>query len=282
MLLARDSDESGEGNGKCDSEASPRLGRGPASGSLDPFWLLRWPAYRWRCWRRHRRRHRHRPRRSPSPTSVRSRGPAAPRTATRRPGSRRASRCRTPRAVCTGTSSCRSCSTTRRTPPTSPPSCRRPTPRPSASSRRARCSSWPPSTPTRPASRSRAPTTTAPSGGRSPTRTCSPPTRAASIPSTPSTRRSGASSRRTAAPCSAPTATASRPLRAGPPSRRPLLPARRRQDGRVGHVDPVRERQLHQHCARRQAEGHQFDGAGHGRQLELHAGPRRSTRPGST
>ena len=89
-------------------------------------------------------------RRSPSRTSPTSPARARPRTPTHRPGSRLGWICRTPRAASTGTSSSRSSSTTRPAPRRSRPRCRTPTPRRSGSSRRAPCSSSPPSTPTRP------------------------------------------------------------------------------------------------------------------------------------
>ena len=73
-----------------------------------------------------------------------------------RPGSTRASRCRTPRAASTGTSSSGWSSTTRPAPPRSRRRCRTRSPRaPSASCRPARSSSWPP----RPRSRQGVPVT---------------------------------------------------------------------------------------------------------------------------
>ena len=98
------------------------------------------------------RRRRRRPprRRSPLRTSPTSPARARPRTPTHRLGSRLGLICRTPRAASTGTSWCPSSSTTRPARRRSRPPCRRPTPRPSGSSRRAPCSSSPPSTPSRP------------------------------------------------------------------------------------------------------------------------------------
>ena len=76
----------------------------------------------------------------------------------------------------------------------------------------------------------------------------------------------------TAATSSGRTATASRRRRAGPPSRRRLLQACRRQDRRREHLDPLRQRRLHQHRADRQAGGRQRHRARHGLQLELRPG----------
>ncbi len=89
---------------------------------------------------RRRRRHRRRPpgRRSPSPTSPTSPVRAGPRTPRRRPASRPASTCRTPRAACNGHKLVPLVIDDQTNPSQIATAVQRPSPRPSASSRRAR------------------------------------------------------------------------------------------------------------------------------------------------